>query len=226
MIPHDEAPEHEFEAAPGLPEPLPPGEQLLWQGSPDWRLLAREALHVRLIGAYFGVLIAWRGASVLADGGQAADALRAMAWPLPLAMLGIGLLLLIAWLMARTTVYTLTDRRIVMRVGVVLSITFNLPLTHVEAAGLHALPGGRGDIALTLADTDRIAYLHLWPHARPWQLRRTQPMLRCLPEAGQVARLLADALLDTAGATRSRLAAVRQPEPARVDGRSGQALAA
>ena len=28
MIPHDEAPEHEFEAVRGLPQALPPGERL------------------------------------------------------------------------------------------------------------------------------------------------------------------------------------------------------
>ncbi|MEY3475503.1 MAG: hypothetical protein RL087_1961, partial [Pseudomonadota bacterium] len=29
--------EHEFEAAPGLPAPLPVGERILWQGAPQWR---------------------------------------------------------------------------------------------------------------------------------------------------------------------------------------------
>jgi hypothetical protein len=31
----------------------------------------------------------------------------------------------------------------------------------------------------------RIAYLHLWPHARPWQLKRPQPLLRALPDAAR-----------------------------------------
>ena len=39
--------EHEFEAEYGLPEPLPRGERLLWQGGPDGSTLAREALHWR-----------------------------------------------------------------------------------------------------------------------------------------------------------------------------------
>jgi hypothetical protein len=67
----EHAPEHEFEAQPGLPEPLPPGERLLWQGSPDWRVLAREAMHTRMLSVYFAVLLAWRGATVLANGGTA-----------------------------------------------------------------------------------------------------------------------------------------------------------
>ncbi|MEO8280722.1 MAG: photosynthetic complex putative assembly protein PuhB [Ideonella sp.] len=226
MIPHDEAPEHEFEASPGLPEPLPAGEKMLWQGAPDWRLLAREALHTRWIMGYFGVLIAWRGANVLSDGGSLLDAGVAMLWPLPVAALALGLLLLIAWLMARTTVYTITDKRVVMRVGVVLSITFNLPLSQIEAAGLHTLADGSGDITLALAATDRIAYLHLWPHTRPWRLKRTEPMLRCLPQAAGVAATLAAALAASAGSAQGRLTPVQRPLRQTASGRSDQALAA
>ena len=50
--------EHEFEAAPGLPEALPAGERILWQGSPDWKLLAAEAFHVRRLSLYFALMIA------------------------------------------------------------------------------------------------------------------------------------------------------------------------
>lgn len=226
MIPHDQAPEHEFEAAPGLPEALPAGEKMLWQGGPDWRMLAREALHTRFIAAYFGVLIVWRGAGVLASGGSVGDVTLSMLWPLPVAAAALGLLLLIAWLMARTTVYTITDKRVVMRVGVVLSITFNLPLSQIEAAGLHAQANGRGDINLTLTETDRIAYLHLWPHVRPWRLKRTQPMLRCLPQAVSVAATLASALADSANQPAIRPAVLTRPDRQPANGRSGQALAA
>ena len=108
----------------------------------------------------------------------------------PLALLALALLTVLAWLSSRTTVYTLTNRRVVMRVGIVLSITFNLPLRQVESAGLRPVRGGHGDIALVLAPGERIAYLHLWPHVRPWQLRRTQPMLRCVADAATVGQLL------------------------------------
>ena len=47
--------EHEFEAAHGLPEPLPRGEHILWQGSPDWRTLAVQVMHVRTQAFYFAV---------------------------------------------------------------------------------------------------------------------------------------------------------------------------
>jgi hypothetical protein len=192
QVPH----EHEFEAAHGLPEHLPRGERILWQGVPDWRLLAVQVFHVRAIAIYFAVLLGWRAANVLYDGGGASQALLAVALLAPLAVLALALLCVLAWLSARTTVYTLTNRRVVMRVGIVLSITFNLPLRQVESAGLRSLKGGLGDIALTLAPGERIAYLHLWPHVRPWQLKRTQPMLRCVADAAAVGRLLSQAAAD------------------------------
>ena len=205
MIPHDQAPEHEFEAAPGLPEPLPRGERLLWQGSPDWRVLAREALHTRVLSIYFGVLLAWRAATVWSNGGSLADTGVAVLWLLPVAVLAIAVLSLLAWLMARTSVYTITDKRVVMRIGIVLSITFNLPHSQIESAGLRTHADGSGDLTLLLNDADRIAYVHLWPHARPWHLRRTEPMLRALPQAREVAMILSGALADAAGVIRPTL---------------------
>lgn len=185
--------EHEFEAARGLPEALPDGEVQLWQGSPDARLLARQALHLDLVAAYFAVLLAWRGVASWQEGGSLGQALGAMAGMLPLIALACGLLAGIAWLMARTTVYTITNRRVVMRVGIVLSITFNLPFAQIASADWRQRGRG-GDIMLTLSGADRIAYLHLWPHVRPWHLRSTQPMLRALPDAAAVAAQLGQAL--------------------------------
>jgi hypothetical protein len=193
--------EHEFEPQHGLPEELPAGEAILWQGSPDWRRLARSAFHVDLVAGWFAVLLAWRAATIVADGGGAAQLVQAATWMLPLAGIGIGLVLLLAWLSARTTVYTLTDRRIVMRIGIVLTIAFNLPLKRIEGASLHALGKGTGDIALLLEDETRIAWLQLWPHARPWRMSRPQPMLRAVPQAQAVAQQLTQAWSRANGTT-------------------------
>jgi hypothetical protein len=80
-----------------------------------------------------------------------------------------------------------------MRIGVALPVTFNLPFAKIEAANLKNGAHGTGDIALTLVPGERLAYLVLWPHARPWQLKQPQPMLRCIPDAPAVAAMLAQA---------------------------------
>ncbi|MES2974272.1 MAG: photosynthetic complex putative assembly protein PuhB [Pseudomonadota bacterium] len=186
--------EHEFEAEHGLPEPLPPGERILWQGAPDWRTLAVQVMRVRTLAIYFALMLLWRVSTVLYDGGGVASAALSLAVLLPLSLVALGLLSLMAWLTSRTTVYTLTDRRVVMRVGIVLSVTFNLPYRKIASAGLRANNDGTGDIALTLAQDEQIAYLHLWPHARPWRVKHTEPMLRGIPDAMRVGELLTTAI--------------------------------
>ncbi|MEN9316351.1 MAG: hypothetical protein RIS35_2744 [Pseudomonadota bacterium] len=187
------AAEHEFEPQHGLPEPLPTGERLVWQGGPRWTVLARRAFHADKVTIYFAILLAMRFATLLHDGAALGDALRALGGWLLLAATGVGLLLVLAWMSARSTVYTLTDRRIVMRIGIVLTVTYNLPLTRIHAADLRPFGRGNdGEIALALEPGTRIAWLHLWPHARPWRIARPQPMLRALADGRTVSTLLAD----------------------------------
>ncbi len=172
--------EYEFEATPGLPEPLPAGEHILWQGSPDWKLLARDAFHVQRIAVYFALMLALQAAlSWNAEAGLAAN-LTSLAGSALLAGIALALLALAARLSAQTTMYTLTNKRVVMRVGIVLTVSFNLPLRWIAAAQVRAADDGSGDIALELRGADRIAYLHLWPHARAWHLKKPQPALRCV----------------------------------------------
>jgi hypothetical protein len=182
--------EHELEPQYGLPERLPATEKILWQGSPDARALARSAFHLRKLALYFAALMALQAANVAADGASVADVLLALVWPTGLSALALLGVWTLAWLTARTAVYTVTDRRVVMRIGIVLTLTFNLPLRTIESAAMRQGSGGHGDIVLALKGPDHIAWLHLWPHARPWHLTRTQPMLRALPQVADVAALL------------------------------------
>jgi hypothetical protein len=180
--------EHEFEVAPGLPESLPRGERMLWQGTPDWKQLAIHAFHVRKLAIYFSVMLVLQWLYLLGEPNAAL--LRPMAISSGLALLTLLLLTTIAWFSAKTTLYTLTDRRVIMRVGIVLTLTFNLPLKQVAGASIKPHTAGFGDIALSLKGEDRIAWLNLWPHARPWQVKRPEPSLRCVPGADAIAARL------------------------------------
>jgi hypothetical protein len=196
---HGSGPEHDFEPVRGLPEALPAGERILWQGSPDVGALARRAFHVRKVAAYFAIVGAAQLASSQANGEPLRAALGDAAMLVALGALAIALLVMLAWLSARSTVYTITNRRVVMRVGIVLTMTFNLPFARIASAGLRRHADGTGDLPLTLAPGDTIGYAHLWPHARPWRLARPEPMLRCVPDGQAVGRLLADAWAASTG---------------------------
>jgi Bacterial PH domain len=205
--------EYEFDAQYGLPERLPEGERILWQGTPDWRVLARRVFHFNAVAIYFALLLAWRFAETYADAGLVAG-LRSLAWIAPVAAMGLALLVLLARWSARTTVYTLTDRRLVMRIGIVLTVAYNLPLARIEGADVRDAGNGCHDIALTLEPRTRIAWLHLWPHVRPWRVARAQPMLRALPDGERVAALLAQAW-GAANGTSATPASAVQPLPLR-----------
>lgn len=182
----------EIEPVEGLPEEPPRGEQILWQGRPDWWRLSIEALNLKWVAGYFALLAIWRFTSVV----DLMPLGRAVGSAVPLAILGLvvcGLLMLVAYVQARATVYTVTDARVVMRIGAALTVTLNLPYTQVGNAMLDLRKTGTGTIALeTMGDT-RLSYLVCWPHVRPWHIKHTQPALRCIPEAEKVAALLAEA---------------------------------
>lgn len=186
--------EHEHEPQYGLPERLPDNEHLLWQGQPDARGVMQRVFHLRGVSIYFALMLAWLLATRLHDGASVTEALRGSLGFMLLAATAIGLVAVLGWMTARNAVYTLTDKRVVMRIGIVLTVTYNLPLRCIDGASLARLSkGGLGDIALAMRSDTRIAYLHLWPHARPWRLARTEPMLRCVPDAAKVAELLVTA---------------------------------
>jgi len=186
--------EHEFEPVRGLPEPLPRGESILWQGGPRWTVLARQAFHATTIAIYFGVLLAWRALHAAQSGETFSQAAVPMALLALLAAVALGLLLILAWFASSTAVYTVTNRRVVMRIGIVLTVSYNLPFRAIEAAGLRVNRDGTGDINLLLTPENKIAWLNLWPHVRPWRVKRPEPVLRALPEAARVAAILSQAV--------------------------------
>ncbi len=186
--------EYENEKIRGLPEDLPAGETLLWQGSPDWRSLARHMLHVNKVAMYFAALAAWSVGSTVNDGGGVGEAIVGIGRVAVIGGIGLGLLGFMAWLTARTTIYSITSDRVVMRIGVVVPMTMNLPFRSIGTAGVKHHRDGTGDIALEISSGDRIAFLHLWPHVRPWRINNPEPALRSLPDVQKVTSLLATAL--------------------------------
>ncbi len=207
----------DFDAAPGLPEPLPVGERILWQGSPQWGAVAVRILHVRPVALYFAVLLAWSVGSSISHGATALATLGSGARVIAFAALALGLLIGFAYLIARSTLYTITSRRVVMRIGVALPLTINIPFSLIAAAGEHVYPDGTGDFPLTTASKDRQSLVVLWPHVRPWRTVRPEPMLRCVPAAREVAVILAAALKASVGERAVVMAAPAQtPAPAHV----------
>jgi hypothetical protein len=193
--------EYEIEPIPGLPGLLPPGEAIIWQGSPDWQSLARAVFHTRLVAIWF-VFVA---SLAFVSGGTG---LQGAAITMVAAGAGLGVLYLLARAAARSTIYTLTNRRVVMRFGAALPKCVNLPLVAIGAADVRSLGAGRIDVVLRPTQRFPLGWLQMWPHVQPWTVGSPRPMLRAVPDS--FAPLLASALI-AADPTRAPAAADAAP---------------
>jgi len=190
---HDEE-EGGGEPVRGLPQALPEGEHILWQGSPGTLAFAVHAFHIRFVLGYFVLATSWRLANLETAGATGLEMSRVAINSGIGAAAGLGLLFLIAWAMARASVYTVTTKRVVLRYGVAIRKYVNLPFDQIASADMRRYGNGKGDIVLSLAATGGLGYMRLWPHVRPLRINRPQPMLRGLSGVEAVARTLASAI--------------------------------
>ena len=190
---------------------LAANEAIVWRGRPAWRSLARDVLHLRGIAAYLVFLV---GLDAYQAWTKAIPLTQALHDSVPLLVIeGIVLANVVgfAWLIGRTTRYTITDRRVILDYGVAIPATLSLPFARLESVAVSVKADHSGDIPLGLRSDDRMPYLKLWPHARPWHVSKPQPMLRCVPQAGIVAALLSNAVGDFAHGAKARSLAARAP---------------
>ncbi len=183
------------EPVPGLPELLPDGEVILWQGAPSALAMARRGFHGTLIAIYFGVLAASSAISSLMDGMAPLPAVLSGAHFILIGAVAFGILALLGYVVHRTTLYTITSKRVVMRFGMALPMTLNIPFTQIAAADVKLFSNGTGDVAFTPKNGLPLTYVHLWPHARGFKLAQPQPAMRCIADAKGVGELLAKAIV-------------------------------
>ena len=190
--------DYEIEPFPGLPEPLPEGETVLWQSAPKWGSLARHGFHLREAAIYFAVLLAWYVVSTVLSGETPGSVAVSTLKLSLLAAAALGLIALYAFIICWTTLYTVTSRRVVIRAGIALPTVVNIPFRSIAAAGFKSFGDRSGNIVLTLAPAERLAYLILWPNVRAWRVGRVEPMLRGIPEVAAAAQIVARALAASA----------------------------
>ena len=194
---------------------LLPGEHILWEGRPDWRSLARNVTRAGWAAGYFAALLVWNG---LQDRMNGAGPMEAVASAMPLLVSGLVVVaacLGLAYVMARTTRYTLTTERCILRYGVALSGTLSIPLRRLASVSVAAntKAGAAGDIPMKLKPGSGLRYMKLWPHARPGRYSRPEPMLRGVPNAVGLAAMLSHAAMNV---NPGKLHAMPRAEPGRV----------
>ncbi len=194
----------------GLPGRLPEGERLLWQGAPCARTLLVRVFHLRFMAVYFALLLIASAWTAARHGASAHAVCLVVLHRAYLAAAVFALAGAYAWAIRRSTTYTVTTHRVVVSAGLALPISFNLPFAGVTAAGLRQYANGAGDLTLRMLPSEKLSYFVLWPHARPWRMAHTEPMLRCIPDAAKVSAILARALADHAQANPAAAAAPKR----------------
>jgi len=187
--------EYEYEPVPGLPEDLPNGEHIVWQGSPEWLSLANRVFHLRNLGIYFALLMAVHAMYQVMNGQPFEVIAVSLSWQVALSAVGLGLVAGLAYLYAKGTVYTFTNQRLVLKSGVAVPMMVNLPWANVDSAGLRVCSDGTGDILLRPKATQKLYRMMLWPHVRPWHWRSVELLLRGIADPHQVAGKLGEAVL-------------------------------
>jgi hypothetical protein len=188
-----------------LPADIPPGERVLWFGRPEPVSLWRRGYRADWVAAWFGVMTVWNFVSGTADEGVLVGFVSAVR-TLGFGAAALAIFAFLAWLSARSTLYVVTERRVVIKTGIALPIFYNVPFKQIGSASLRAYADSTGDVPVALIKGQRIPYFLLWPSARPWRYTSPEPALRCIPNARQVAQILGRALAEASGEPQVRLA--------------------
>ncbi|WP_411278793.1 photosynthetic complex putative assembly protein PuhB [Gemmatimonas sp.] len=194
----------------GVPHALPEGEHILWQGAPEASAIATHVFHWRFIAAYFVVMLAvWIVGTEYAVSSQAF--LAGLLVRVSLSSLVLGIVFVLARVVARTSWYAITSQRLVLRLGMVFEMSINVPFTILESAGVGVFKDGTGQVVVKIAKPSRLAYIALWPHCRFRSINQPQPVLRGLSDPQGVGMLLADAVAAAAESTTSVPKAAPRP---------------
>ena len=129
-----------------LAERLPEDEILIWQGRPGAKAIAIRAMYLWYVVAYLlGLALLRTGYLVMGDA-PVSEWSALLAWQLLASLFVVGIILGLAALYARSTIYTLTNRRVILRTGAAVPIHVNFPLEQIASADLKVFSDGTGDI--------------------------------------------------------------------------------
>lgn len=182
----------------GIPDQLPDGETILWQGRPSAVALAINAFRLRWVIGYFVVMTVFRVANLSTNGAEPSQLTNAVVSSALFALVAFALIFGLSYAMSRAAVFTITSHRVVLRYGAAIRKYVNIPFSKMDSAQLKLKSARVGDISFQVTGPGQPPYLHLWPFARPFKYSKPQPMMRGIKEPKRIAELLGRAVQDHA----------------------------
>tara|TARA_B100001057_G_scaffold499850_1_gene612139 strand:+ start:633 stop:1256 length:624 start_codon:yes stop_codon:yes gene_type:complete len=168
---------------------IPEGENVLWYGKPDWRILSWYVFGLRYLFIYlfFSILIVFY---------KPRDYLHItdffIQWlPYLISIFFVGcLFMVLSYIQSRTTHYVITDKRIIIKTGSALIFFLNAPFKRIMSIDRQQLRFGSGNISFETISKKRIPFFSSWPSVRPWYFTKPQPCFRCINNVKNVEALL------------------------------------
>ena len=178
-----------FEAPKNILDAIPNGESILWKGRPSLWGFSWNLFGLKWITLYLSMLSIVSVARFFASDFYTAFYVDF----LPFFLSGIFASIILIGLAATqtySTVYIITENRVIIKTGAALSFLISMPFKKIKEVNLHKRGASIGTISFELLSEKRVPYISCWPSVRPWKFKRTQPAFSCIGSVDEVATIL------------------------------------
>ena len=178
-----------FEAPKNILDAIPNGESILWKGRPSLWGFSWNLFGLKWITLYLSILSIVSVARFFASDFYTAFYVDF----LPFFLSGIFASIILIGLAATqtySTVYIITENRVIIKTGAALSFLISMPFKKIKEVNLQKRGASIGTISFELLSEKRVPYISCWPSVRPWKFKRTQPAFSCIGSVDEVATVL------------------------------------
>ena len=178
-----------FEAPKNILDAIPHGESILWKGRPSLWGFSWNLFGLKWIALYLSMLSIVSVARFFASDFYTAFYVDF----LPFFLSGIFasiILIGLAAIQAYSTVYIITENRVIIKTGAALSFLISMPFKKIKEVNLQKRGASIGTISFELFSKKRVPYISCWPSVRPWKFKKTQPAFSCVRSVNEVATIL------------------------------------
>ena len=178
-----------FEAPKNILDVIPNGESILWKGRPSLWGFSWNLFGLKWITLYLSMLSIVSVARFFASDFYTAFYVDF----LPFFLSGIFASIILIGLAATqtySTVYIITENRVIIKTGAALSFLISMPFKKIKEVNLQKRGASIGTISFELLSEKRVPYISCWPSVRPWKFKRTQPAFSCIGSVDEVATIL------------------------------------
>ena len=193
-----------FEVHKNILDAIPEGESILWKGKPSFWGFSWYFFGLKLLAFYLIIL-----SVVFAARLTVTDFFTAFVVDfLPFLLSGIltsCILMALAKIQSQSSVYIITENRVIIKSGAALSFLISMPFKKIKAVNLQKRKGSLGTISFELNSGKRVPYISCWPSVRPWRFKNTEPAFSCIENVDEVATILRKSVMAGRGSLQAHI---------------------